>query len=159
MDTDLHRGPAHQRLDPLVGSWRMHALSGGDVVASGTVTFDWIEDGAFLLQRAVADPPTDSTPELWVQNSPFPTTTVIGVDDRTDTYSFAYSDARDVHRVYRMTLDDGRWQIFGQSGPEFFQRFTGTFSADGRTIDARWETSSDDETWTLDFEQTYTQTD
>ena len=159
MDTDLHRGPAHQRLDDLVGSWRMLARSEGEVVASGTTTFEWIEGGAFLLQRGEADPPTDSTPELWVQNSPFPTTTVIGADDRTDAYSFAYSDARSVHRVYRMTLDEGRWEIFGQSGPEFFQRFTGTFSADRRTIEARWETSADEATWTLDFEQTYTRTD
>jgi hypothetical protein len=38
---------------------------------------------------------------------------------------------------------------------DFRQRFTGEFSADGRTISGRWETSQDGSTWELDFDLTY----
>ena len=34
---------------------------------------------------------------------------------------------------------------------EFSQRFTGTFSADGRRIDGRWESAQDGSDWELDF--------
>jgi hypothetical protein len=35
------------------------------------------------------------------------------------------------------------------------QRWLSTFSADGRTIDGRWETSPDGEEWELDLELSY----
>ena len=35
-------------------------------------------------------------------------------------------------------------------------RVVGTFSGDGRTVNARWEKSGDDGSWELDFELTYT---
>jgi hypothetical protein len=90
-----------------------------------------------------------------VENSPFPVTTIIGLDDASETFCYAYSDGRGVSRVYRMTLDDGVWKVWGQPGPKFFQRFTGTFSEDGNTIEARWEGSDDGSDWKLDFELTY----
>jgi len=36
------------------------------------------------------------------------------------------------------------------------QRFTGTFSADGKIIEGRWETSRDGSSWEHDFDLTYT---
>ena len=36
------------------------------------------------------------------------------------------------------------------------QRFTGTFSADGRTIAGRWELAPDGDDWQTDFDVTYT---
>jgi hypothetical protein len=41
-----------------------------------------------------------------------------------------------------MNLDGGLWKIWGQPGPEFHQRFTGTFSGDGIR-------------WGRDFDLTY----
>ena len=38
----------------------------------------------------------------------------------------------------------------------FSQRFTGTFSEDGRTIGGRWEIAEDGKTWRSDFDVTYT---
>jgi hypothetical protein len=35
------------------------------------------------------------------------------------------------------------------------QRFSGTFSADGRTIDGRWESSRDGSSWERDFDLIY----
>jgi hypothetical protein len=37
----------------------------------------------------------------------------------------------------------------------FWQRFTGTFSDDGSTINGRWETSSDGVSWDHDFDLRY----
>lgn len=88
-------------------------------------------------------------------DAPFPTTAVIGLDDATDDFTMLYADARGVHRVYRMTFGHGEWRIW-RYAPGFNQRFTGTLSADGDTVDARWEMSKDGETWQLDFELTYT---
>ena len=45
----------------------------------------------------------------------------------------------------------------GPNGPGFNQRFIGEFSADGKTIDGRWERgmgAAGDE-WELDFPMTY----
>jgi hypothetical protein len=38
---------------------------------------------------------------------------------------------------------------------DFWQRFTGEFSADGGTISGRWETSQGGSTWEHDFDLTY----
>jgi hypothetical protein len=90
-----------------------------------------------------------------VANSPFPITTIIGPDDASQTFCYAYADGRGVHRVYTMSLDDGVWKMWGQSGSEFFQRFTGTFSDDRNTITGRWERSRDGSNWETDFDVTY----
>lgn len=42
-----------------------------------------------------------------------------------------------------------------RAAPGFHQRFTGTFSEDGRTVTGRWEGSRDGTTWTPDFDLTY----
>jgi hypothetical protein len=46
------------------------------------------------------------------------------------------------------------WKQWRQA-PGFFQRFTGAISADGNTISASWEKSSDGSTWQHDFNLTY----
>ncbi len=56
---------------------------------------------------------------------------------------------------------DGRWTLLRDkpdfSPLNFTQRFHGTFSADGNTIDGRWDTSGDGgETWELNFNVVYT---
>ena len=49
-------------------------------------------------------------PEL-IYNSPFPLVTIIAADDASDSFSYAYADARGIHRVYKMSLDDGGWKM------------------------------------------------
>jgi hypothetical protein len=66
-----------------------------------------------------------------------------------------YADARGVCRAYEMSLEDGVWKIWGQSGPVFFQRFSAEFSPDGNTISGRWEVSRDRSTWETDFDVEY----
>lgn len=55
-----------------------------------------------------------------------------------------------------MELRGGEWSIWGQAGPEFHQRFTGTFSADGKAISGAWDRSPDGFNWKRDFDMTYT---
>jgi len=50
---------------------------------------------------------------------------------------------------------DGVWKLW-RDAPGFSQRFTGTFSDDGRTIKGRWEKSGDGAQWDHDFDLTYT---
>jgi hypothetical protein len=147
--------PVLKRLDALVGEWEMQASIGGQPTAAARSSFTWLEEGAFLILHAEAGPPLPDAPAEWLANSPFPITTVIGLDDESETFCYAYADARDVHRVYRMSLDGGLWKIWGQSGPEFFQRFTGTFSDDARAITGRWERSRDGTNWESDFDVAY----
>jgi hypothetical protein len=150
------RNPGLERLDALVGEWEMEASVGGQPTIRGRAAFEWLEGGTFLVQHADAEPPGKDTPSEWVEHSPFPVTTIIGLDDPSQQFCYAYADGRGVCRVYEMTLDDGLWKIWGQSGPEFFQRFSGTFSDDGNSMTARWEASRDAQTWETDFDMTYT---
>ena len=147
--------PMLARLGVLVGEWDMQASIGGQPTGRARATFEPLEAGAFLIQHADAVPSEFEIPAEWAANSPFPLTTVIGLDDASGTFCYLYADARGVHRVYQMSLTGDGWKIWGQSGPEFFQRFTGTFSGDGNTITGRWEASRDGTNWETDFDMTY----
>jgi hypothetical protein len=147
------RNPALARLDALVGRWTVQPKVEG--VGTAWTEFAWQEGGLFLRQYSDVDSIPSNTPNAWRDNAPFPTTTMIGLDDAAEEFTVLYADARGVHRVYQMTLADGVWTMWREA-PGFNQRFTGTLSADGHTVDARWEMSADGVTWNLDFELTYT---
>jgi hypothetical protein len=146
--------PALRRLDALVGEWEVQASVGGRPMGSGWTRFEWLEGGAFVVQHADAEP-AENTPDEWRANSPFPVTTIIGLDDSAETFSLLYADARGVFRVYAMSLSDRVWKMW-RDAPGFFQRFTGTFSDDGKTVTARWEGSRDGSDWEPDFDVMYT---
>ena len=59
-----------------------------------------------------------------------------------------------------MTFDGRVWTLSRDEADfsplEFRQRFTGTFSDDGRTIEGTWEICHDGATWEKDFAITYT---
>jgi hypothetical protein len=141
MSQDM-KNPALAPLAALVGTWTM--ASPQFPGESGSVTFAWLDGGAFLVQRTEfvnAIPPT--------------ATTIIGRDEAIETYSMLYFDSRGVSRIYQMSFDDGVWKLW-RAAPGFHQRFTGTFSEDGTTIAASWESSSDGSVWAHDFDLIYT---
>ncbi len=146
-------GPPVERLGVFVGEWTMRAAVGGQEVGRGRTEFRWIEGGAFLVQHAQAEP-TESAPAEWEANSPFPLTTIIGLDDTTEHLCMLYADSRGVFRLYQMSVSDGVWRLWREA-PGFFQRFAGTFGDDGNTIAGRWETSDDGTDWVPDFDVTY----
>jgi hypothetical protein len=137
----------------LIGRWEFEAVKGGRRMGGGTATFEWIEDGAFVLQRADAKPSSEDDPG-WVVNSPMPVTAIIGLDDTTLDQVMLYADARGVFRIYRMSLDNDSWQIW-RAAPGFHQRFIGAIRDGGQTVAGRWESSPDGSAWEPDFEMTY----
>ena len=147
--------PALKQLDALVGEWEMQASVGGQPMVRGRTAFAWVEGGAFLVQHADAESALPNTPPEWGANSPFPITSLFGLDDVTGRITMLYADGRGICRVYQMNLSDGVWKIWREA-PKFFQRFTSTFSDDGTTITGHWERSRDGAHWEHDFDLTYT---
>ena len=141
--------PALEHLDVFVGEWdiaitSMSFQADKTAVVRGRASFDWIEEGAFLIQHSE------------VPNSDFPrAVSVIGPDDSAETYCMLYFDSRGVSRIYQMTFNKNEWKLW-RDFPGFSQRFIGTFNEDHNIIIARWEKSSDGSNWELDFEETYT---
>lgn len=140
--------PALKALEFLVGDWTME-LSNASFLSQPTdkvgspVSFEWVQDGAFLAMR-MGD--KSSTPAaLWL----------IHRDESVPGYTVLYYDARWVSRVYAMSFADNTWKIWRES-PGFWQRFTGAVSPDRKMISASWEKSPDGTTWEHDFDVTYT---
>jgi hypothetical protein len=144
------RSASESSLGRLIGTWEFEPLAEGRSVGRGRATFEWIEDGAFVLERSEAE---WSDPG-WVKNAPKTTQAVIGWDDSTEEIVQLYSDSRGVFRVYRGTLTEEAWRL-ERAAPDFHQRFVGVFRDDGRTIDGRWESSPDGTNWEIDFPITY----
>ena len=66
----------------------------------------------------------------WTRTEPIAHLTCwIGLDDATEEFTMLYTDARGVHRVYKMTFADNVWTIW-RDATGFNQRFTGTVSAE-----------------------------
>jgi hypothetical protein len=141
---------ADSPLARLIGTWEFEPLVDGRRPGRGRATFEWIEDGAFVLERSEAK----WTDPGWAENAPRTTQAVIGWDDSTDEVVQLYADDRGVFRVYRGTLTDDAWRL-ERAAPDFHQRFIGLFRDGGRTIDGRWESSPDGTAWELDFPITY----
>ncbi|MFL5734671.1 MAG: hypothetical protein ACJ78Q_16035 [Chloroflexia bacterium] len=142
------QNPALKNLDVLVGVWsveisNMSFQSDPSATVRGQDRFEWLEGGAFLMMYSDTEYPD-------VPNA----VRAIGRDDSVEKYSMLYFDSRGVSRIYDMSLEDGVWKLW-RNAPGFRQRFTGTFSADGNTIAARWEKSSDGTNWEHDFDLTY----
>jgi hypothetical protein len=149
VDPEAHKA-AMERLEPLVGEWSLDASFPG-VPPTGPVgrtAFEWTLNGQFLIQRS--EIPHPAAPVGFC---------IVGFDLEAKKYVQHYFDSRGVARVYAMTFDDGVWERRRESKDfsplDFFQRFIGTFSADGETIEGAWETSKDGSTWERDFGLTY----
>ena len=142
--------PSESPLARLIGTWEFEPLVEGRSAGKGSVSFEWIADGTFVLERSEAE---WSDPG-WVENAPRTSQAVIGFDDSTGEVVQLYADDRGVFRIYRGTLTDDAWRL-ERAAPDFHQRFVGEFGDDGRTIDGRWESSPDGVAWELDFPITY----
>lgn len=137
---------ARERLDAFVGQWSMEAgpSDGPAWPGEAHVTFEWMEDAPLLIQRWQIEMP--QAPDG---------VAVIGCDGKSDGYFQLYTDERDVQRIYEMSFDGTTWKLWREGEP-FSQRFTATFSDNGRTIEGRWEMAEDGSEWKTDFDVTYT---
>jgi hypothetical protein len=141
------RHPMLERLDAFIGEWSIEASFGPE--ATARAVFEWVLGGRFLMERSEV-PDVPEAPDGLA---------IIGVDRDRQAYTQHYFDSRGVARVYAMTFRDGVWTLLRDAPDftplDFWQRFTGEFSADGGTISGRWETSQDGSTWEHDFDLTY----
>jgi hypothetical protein len=130
-------------LDVLVGEWTQLISGHGD--PTGTITFEWSLGERYLLQRSLLP-------------APFPESfAVIEYDEAEDEFRQHYFDSRGVTRLYRMTLTGSEWTLLRTepdfSALSFAQRYIGTISDDGRSVEGRWEQSHNGGiTWEHDFE-------
>ena len=120
---------ALRELEPLVGEWTLEATWPDGTIwpGGGRVTFEWHDSKAHLIERGTVELP--EAPD---------NISIIGCDGANGTYFQLYSDERGVCRVYEMSIGNGEWKLW-RDGEPFSQRFTGTFSDDGNTINGRWE--------------------
>ena len=136
-------------LEPFVGEWTMKPdAPWAPAEAGGSLVFEWMKGRRFLIQRW----------EIPIPEAP-DGIAIIGFDEGRGTYLQHYFDSRGVARVYEMSFDGRVWRLSREtedfSPLDFKQRFEGTFSDDGRTIDGRWDMTNDAGEWELDFAGTY----
>jgi hypothetical protein len=118
--TDMtERDPALAPFDALIGTWATEATHPlVDAVVSGSVTFEWLEGGHFIVQRSHND------------HELFPDAiSVIGAPETGDGLVMEYFDSRGVRRTYGISLDDGVLRIW-RDQPGFHQRMVATLGRD-----------------------------
>jgi hypothetical protein len=134
-------------LDALVGEWTVegHMPLDPPIDFRGRASFERL--GAFVVYRAAIDDQPDFPSVL----------AVIELDDAaTGACTQHYFDSRGVKRTYQMRLTPEVWELWRDSeDDDFSQRFTGTRSADGTTVEGAWEIAEDKQTWRHDFTITY----
>ena len=142
------------RLQPLIGEWRLAMVMPGEPRpdplpdVGARVTFEWMGDKAFVLQRW-------SVPIPEAPNG----LAILGWDEGRQTFLQHYFDDRGVARVYEMAFDGGVWRLertrLDFAPFAFSQRFAGTLTADGSRIDGTWEIAEDHHSWKNDFDLIY----
>ena len=103
--------PALADLQFLAGAWDMELseasfLPDPAATVGGSVTFEWIEQGAALVMRM-------GDTAAWI----------IGRDEAEPDYRVLYADGRGVSRVYGMSFSSGTWRMWRDT-PEFLSGST-----------------------------------
>ena len=113
------RDPALEPFDALIGTWATEATHPlVDAVVPGTVTFEWLEGGHFLIQRSHVD--DERFPEA---------ITIIGPPAQGDGLVAEWFDSRGIRRTLTTTVADGVWTVEREE-PGFHQRFTAKLGLD-----------------------------
>jgi hypothetical protein len=142
--------PALEPFRVLIGNWKTTGTHGlvPDTILHGRTSFEWLENGAFLIMRSEIDDPR------------FPQgIAIFGSDDSEKTYYMLLFDERGVERgVSRkceVSLRDNIWKWW-RNAPGFSQRYEGIIVDDGNTIIGKGELSKDGISWAKDLNLTYT---
>jgi hypothetical protein len=128
--------------EALIGTWSTEATHPlFDEAVPGSVTFEWLEGGRFLIQRSRND--HELLPD---------TISVIGAREDGDALVTDYFDSRGVRRTYGVSLDDGVLRFWGDF-PEFAQRFSATLKADA--FEGQWQLARTPGEWEDDLKLSY----
>src|SRR5437868_13619934 len=134
--------PTLEPFEALIGTWATevtHPLV--DVVVPGSITFEWLEGGRFLIQRSR------------YEHELFPDAIcVIGAPEAGEGLVMEYFDSRGVRRTYGVSLQDGVLSMWReQSG--FDQRFSAILGADA--FEGQWEVAETAAEWRADLKVIY----
>lgn len=138
--------PALEPFRVLIGNWNTTGTHGlvPDTILHGRTSFEWLENGAFLMMRSEID------------DSRFPSAIAIfSSDDSEGQYYMLTFDERGVSRKHEVSLRDNIWKWW-RNAPGFFQRYEGTIVDGGNTIIGKGELSKDGVSWEKDLDLTYT---
>jgi hypothetical protein len=130
-----------EAFDALIGTWTTestHPMLEG-VVVPGSYTYEWLEGGKFLIQRATNEH------ELFPDSI-----SVIGAAEGGLTKE--YFDSRGVRRTYGISLEDGVLREWGEF-PEFAQRYEATLAPAG--FEGLWQVARTPGDWQDDLRVTY----
>ena len=137
-------------LEPLIGRWVqvVEAPRHVEEKVDGEMTLEWLRGEKVILQRSIAENPM------------FPEGVVLIMDADEDSggdFTAHYFDSRAIARVLHMSFRNGvwKWWRYATDPDDFDQRFEGTLSKDGKTIDSSCYLVEDGE-WIHDFDVTYT---
>jgi hypothetical protein len=136
------RNPALEPFDALIGTWdteAMHPMVEG--VVPGTMTFEWLEGGQFLVQRSHNDH------ELFPDGI-----CVIGPPESGEGLVMEYFDSRGVRRTYDISLEDGILRIW-RDAPGFDQRYEATVARD--TFEGLFQLARTPGDWQDDLKMVY----
>jgi hypothetical protein len=123
------RDSSLEPFDALIGTWdteATHPMFEG--VVPGSMSFEWLEGGHFLVQRS------RNEHEL------FPDAIcVVGAPETGDGLVMEYFDSRGVRRTYGISLDGGVLRMW-RDHPGFAQRFSATLGPD--SFEGLWQVAT-----------------
>jgi hypothetical protein len=137
--------PEMKRLDALVGLWRSEGQTKDtpSINLVGTDEYEWLPGGFFLIHRVDVQMGDEKIDSIEI---------IGGYDANSHTIPMhSYDNAGNVTTMQARVNDDGVWTFAGESA-----RATLTIGADGRTMSAHWEQSSDGKNWQPWMDMTFT---
>ena len=153
-DTSVPEESRLREFEPLVGEWHGEGEIPSDPPLKLSEDAKLERLGAFIVFSSVGQPA--ELPD---------SISIIGGAPDGEPQPMHYFDSRGVKRMFLTRLEGSTWTIWrapgedwnGPDGPGFNQRFIGEISADGRTIQSRWERGTGDagDRWELDFPMIY----
>jgi hypothetical protein len=136
------RDPALAPFDVLIGTWNTEATHPlVDTVVPGTVTYEWLEGGHFVVQRSHNE--HELSPDAIC---------VIGAPETGEGLVMEYFDSRGVRRTYGVSLEDGVLRIW-RDHQEFEQRFSAQVAHD--RFEGAYQLARTPGDWQDDLKVTY----
>jgi hypothetical protein len=140
------RDPMLAPFEALIGTWDTEATHPlVDEVVRGSVTFEWLEGGRFLIQRSRND--HDLFPDAIC---------VIGTPETGEGLVMEYFDSRGVRRTYGVSLDGGELRVWREH-PGFDQRFSALLGPD--VFEGQWQLAETAGDWRDDLRMIYRRRD